>query len=310
MESSVKFLRVDLDPRVNIATCIYRKKPHETTNLSGIASSSATAEMLRFVRDYANFIDAGDQPFFRLDVQVANGQLVVLEVNAAFVDGWGTAFNLSRAAGMKLDMAQIGFPTCFGLEETAYLPELNLLIRELDPNNVTPLHVCPDWRNCPDSRRSYVYGRVSDVSPDILPYNGLAFDDKRHLVRFSQGWHSDLVTTPQHYTVADTPWTDVPREVYLKFADKSSPECLRTGFSVQRGRPDSKGGKLRSRYNEGKLIAQACVYGERVDPNRNGHPLTAQLVVLTNGEMLCGYTQYAGGEIINDNSIHGPLVFL
>lgn len=302
---SVQFREFDFDANVEVAPVIYRAMAHRVTPVGAAVSSEARAELLEFIRQYAAFIGAGSRPYFRLDVYIAEGKLWVLEVNAAFVDGWGVALNLSRAANAPVDITKLEFPGCFGLIEAAYRPELELLVSELATAGRTNHRICDQWRSGQCSASIYVYGRAE--GDQIWPQNGLVLDNKLNLARFSRRWQGDLVGTPTTYTHEDTEWAEVPGDVFLKFVDKSSAESQRARFSVKRGKPTGKSPFLRRCYDTEKLIAQQQINGDQVVVE--SHPRRVQLVVLSNADMLTGYTQYGLGDIINDDSWHGPLIF-
>lgn len=236
-----------------------------------------------------------------MDIYPNEGKLEVIEVNTAFVDGWGIALNLSRAAGQPLDASDI-FPSKFLTTESQYRPELQLLIGELAIGAVE----IEDLSGCDDP--VYVYGRVTDPPENVLPRRGKEFDDKRLLAEFSRTWDSSIVTTPKSYSVeqGDT-WQDVPDDVYIKFVDKSSDESEKARFSVKKGKPTGKAPFLKRAFNEGKLIAQDTIpeYWQEIQETQKA----TQLVVLNQGNFLTGYVQYGNGCIINDNSVHAPLLF-
>lgn len=152
----------------------------------------------------------------------------------------------------------------------------------------------------------YVYGRLNG-SPEVWPENGLVLDNKLNLARFSSHWRGELIATPPTYTFEDTDWAEVPEDVFLKFVDKSGPESVRAGFSVKPRKPRGKSPFLRRCYNEGSLIAQQRIDGVKIQ--MDSHVRRAQLVALSNAKMITGYVQYGFGDIINDNSLHGPLIF-
>lgn len=137
MRSAVEFKEFKLEPNVQLAPVIYRDTPHRTTPFGAVVRSDAASEMLEFIQQYASFIGAGRNPYFRLDVYVAGGKLWVLEVNAAFVDGWGIALNLSRAVGRTISQNELTFPRCFAMHGSLdYLPEMELLNRRTPPHGI------------------------------------------------------------------------------------------------------------------------------------------------------------------------------
>lgn len=306
MTPVVEFKEFEFDPTVEVAPVIYRQEPHRTTSRGIVVGPQATEELLAFAQLYAESLGA-DNPFFRLDLYITDQSLEVLEVNTAFVDGWGTALNLSRAAGNPIDSQLLTFPRCFGwYGSDAYLPELELLLAELDALGQSHHHICPfPAANTVCDGPIYVYGRVE--GPHVWPQNGLVLDNKLNLAHFARDWPGDLVHVPKTYNHEDTDWAAIPGDVFLKFTNKDDVSCERARFSVRRGKPTGKSPFLRQCYNTGALLAQDRIETQSIE--LDGCKRRIQLVVLTNGQMLAGYVQYGVGEIINDNSIHGPLLF-
>lgn len=217
------------------------------------------------------------------------------------------ALNLSRAVGSKPNLDSV-FPDYFALRESEdYLPELELLMQELQIAGKEPVYVdtVPQY----PGEEVYVYGRDNYESTRILPRSGLVLDNKRWLTDFSAIWEGQMVQTPAAYSAElGDEWADIPSDVYIKFSDKSSSESAKARFSVQRGKPEGKSPFLKKCFREGLLIAQKQV--EPFFENIDDEPQAVQLVVLAKGKFLTGYVQYSRSSyIINDNSIHGPLIF-
>lgn len=303
-----RFQDFEFKPDVGIAESIYQGRSQQVTERGCVVSGEATADLRRFASDYAGFLGIPWQPYLRVDIYPSTKGLAVLEVNTAFVDGWGIALNLSRAIGEATETDGL-FPDRFGLVEEQYRPELTLLLGELAVRGQVKTSL--ETREEPSSQEGapiYVYGRLATTEPLVLPRNGRALDDKRLLARFSRAWNGQAVYVPETFTAeAGNDWQDIPPDVYLKFVDKSSEAAQAARFSVQAGKPQGKAPFLRRAYQAGKLIAQREVrpWQEIV----NGLSRTVQLVVLTKGDFMTGYVQYGRGPIINDNSIHGPLQF-
>ncbi len=313
MSQVVVFRDFPLDRNV-VARIIYKDRPHWVTPAGVQILPHTVTELQRFVNDYTAFLRTSTVGFFRIDAHVTYDSIAILEVNAAFVDGWGTALNLARAAGIKRPNLTHMFPEHFTLDDLAYLPELHLLITELNGEHL----ICRD-SDC-DRHTHYVYGRRNNAQGNtfVLPHRGVEFDDKRHLARFADTWQSKTVHIPTFYTYeGGVAWQDVPDDVYLKFAVKDGPNAQRARFSVLRGKPSGKARFLRSCYEHGELIAQARVDGAGLggqpykavsEDSSSGNP-RLQLVILAHGTALVGYVQYAYGNIITDDSLHGPLAF-
>ena len=305
--NSVEFAEFPLDT-TKVAPVIYREwtklgpthwdyvdQRHRVTPKGVIVSREATRELEQLLFRYTEFIGEPGR-YCRADVLVTPDSLAVLEVNMAYVDGWGTALNLSRAAGIQV--WQPPFANCFTLDKPAYLPELELLLRELGGDR----HIDDNHRQCRGG--VCVYGQRN---PEI--------DDKRLLARFAPNWHGELVTIPTFYMAeTGTSWIDIPQDVYLKYVDKFGTEAMSARFSVRRGKPSGKARSLRASYEQGRMIAQARVHslgmgGQTASPFGSDQPNPGlQLVVLAvDRDYLVGYAQYAHGDIITDNSLHGPL---
>lgn len=286
-----------------IANCIYKDYPHLTTSYGVAIWRDDSAELHRFVVEYADYLNLKN-PYFRIDIYPdIDGTFQVLEVNAAFVDGWGTALNLSRASGIQAQVPS--FPACFACPNPDYHPELEVLVNE--KGLFGERHQIMDWTGNPDCP-TYVYGRVEAKSNLIYPYNGIEMDSKLNLAEFGQIWQGKRVKIPVFYTAGQTPWIDLPEDIYLKFVHKSGPESQHARFSVKKGKPKGKSPFLSQCYNEQTLIAQASIKPRKAMLEDQDEERTVQIVLLATRESLLGYVQYGKGDIITDNSIHGPLL--
>lgn len=295
----------DMDRSI-VASSIYAGAAHRTTERGVSLSSPIVEELRRLLRAYNKFLRVRE-PYYRIDAYFDEGTLSVLEINAAFVDGWGTALNLSRASNIPIESSKLRFPFNFATVEQAYLPELELFVRELERHRGERADICNlrDWAWADDE--IYVYGRVPhDETLNVLPREGLRLDDKRNLARFEQermaGLNEKRVRIPRHYMSSCTPWEAVPSDVVLKFWDKDGPEARQARQSVIIGKPQGKAKFLSGCYEQGSLIAQTFVRPSAYDGDN------MQLVILVVGdEPVTGYVQYSTKKIINDNSVHGPL---
>lgn len=296
----VSFSDFDMDESI-VAPVIYGDKRHSTTNRGVVISSETRQELKRFLSGFNASVGIEQTPYYRIDAYFDEQTLWLLEINASFVDGWGTALNLARASGIVVDSTPLVFPRRLASTHWVYLPELRLFVSELGHLGSHDHDVC-EWDGNGDDP-IYVYGRVGSKSqPHVLPYDGLRLDNKLNLGLFSQTWSSDLVKTPRHYLGRSNSWEEVPREVALKFCDKGSAECARARQSVMLGKPSGKAPFIRRCYGEEALIAQNFVQPMKQD-GRN-----CQLVIFAIGdEPITGYVQYSLSKIINDDSTHGPL---
>lgn len=300
----IKFFNFDTDPSI-VAPVIYGTKRHETTSL-GVTLSSGIAEELRFFfSEFNAFIGAEQCPYYRIDAYFDEQTLWILEINASFVDGWGTALNLARASKIPIDPKVLAFPQKFATTDTVYLPEMKLFLSELTCRGLKE-HKIYKYSEIGSDEPVYVYGRVgSKKQPHILPYDGLRLDNKLNLGTFSREWCGEFVRTPEHHIRRFEDWENVPHDVVLKFCNKDSFECQRARQSVMFQKPSGKAPFLRQCYCEETLLAQNIVR-----PTKQGANNCQLIIFVIGDEPITGYVQYSQNEIINDNSIHGPLKIL
>lgn len=296
----ISFSDFDMNKSI-VAPIIYGESRHYTTNRGVVISNETRRELKRFLSGFNASIGVEQTPYYRIDAYFDEQTLWLLEINASFVDGWGTALNLARASEITVDPTQLVFPKRFASKSRAYLPELELFVSELAYLGLHGHSVC-EW-NGDGVDPIYVYGRVgSKDQPHVLPYDGLWLDNKLNLGLFSREWNGDLVKVPWHYISRFNLWEEIPREVVLKFCDKGSAECERARQSVMFNKPSGKAPFLKRCYEAETLLAQDIVRPTKQDENN------CQLVILAIGdEPITGYVQYSRSEIINDNSTHGPL---
>jgi hypothetical protein len=296
----ISFVDFPMDKSV-VAPVIYGASPHYSTNKGVVISQEVTQELRRFLSCFNASVGVDTTPYYRIDAYFDEKSLWILEVNAAFVDGWGTALNLCRACGISLDSTPYVFPKWFACEEDIYLPELELFVSELnylgmhdheirrwDGNGVDPI---------------YVYGRAGSCDkPNLRPFDGVRLDNKLHLGNLSLDWRSDIVRIPCHHFHRLHPWEDVPIDVVLKFCEKGGEESLASRQSVIFQKPGGKAPFLKRCYKAETLLAQETIQPARQRGNN------CQIVLLSIGNQpLTGYVQYSQKNVINDNSIHGPL---
>ncbi len=299
---NISFREFAMDKSI-VAPIIYDNKPHRTTNAGIVLSKKVTEELIRFLTGFNESVGMGANkpccfgPYYRIDAYFDENCLHILEINAAFVDGWGTALNLARASGITVDENRLSFPVGFSCKDRVYQPELQLFINELGRRDLLN-EGCSS-----DVLPTYVYDRVEENVDHIFPYDGVRLDNKRNLGLFSRAWASDVVKMPRHYMAPEESWEQIPQDVVLKFCDKGSKECTRARQSVFFGKPSGKAPFIKKCYNTQQLLAQEMVQPARVG-NKN-----CQLVILVIGNTpLTGYVQYGWEKIINDDSIHGPLM--
>lgn len=321
----VKVKKFKVDENV-VAPVIYGDQPHQICRKGYVLSSALRDELRIFLTHYNNFVGVEQTPYYRIDAyaQVYGGDshtpapvnhLDILEINASFVDGWGTALNLARASGIAIHPRELVFPKHLATMNSIYRPELDLFVAELAALGQTD-HRIVEWSPEP-SEPTYVYGRVgSRETPTIIPYDGIRLDNKLNLARFGNVkwlWREG-VRIPKHFIGETHEWADIPATAVLKFCDKGSDECLRTRTSVIFGKPQGNAPALKRFFREGKLLAQVRVQEDRhhfLEGDFLEHRamfLNAQIVILAIGnEPVTGYVQYSPKMLINDNSYHGPL---
>lgn len=303
----INFRRFDLDGSI-VARTIYGEQPHRVSNRGVVLPPEIRAELEQLLHQYAKHIDANDPAYYRIDCYFDSQRLSVLEINTAFVDGWGTALNLSRAAKIPVKTAPlVKLPGRIATIDPIYLPEVQLFADELQMWICQNLEIEEEFEGthypAPDL---YVYGRVKEKFPHVYPYRGYELDNKMHLARFERDeWRGEEVWIPQHYVHGRTAWSEIPESAVLKFCEKGGVESERARASVILGKPQGKAKFLRFCYESERLIAQEQINPKIDDDDR----FFCQLVILAiNSDVVCGYVQYSGSLIITDNSIHGPLL--
>ena len=296
----ISFRDFDMDESI-VAPVIYDTNPHRTTNRGVVLSSEVRKELRRFLSGFNDSVGIERTPYYRIDAYFNEQFLWILEVNASFVDGWGTALNLARASGIAVDPSALLFPNRFATKNMIYRPELKLFISELEALGIGGHGIC-EWKSG-DASPVYVYGRVgSKDQPHIAPFDGIRLDNKLNLGLFGRVWDGNSIKIPRHYIARFERWESIPKEVVLKFCDKGSTECVRARQSVMFNKPLGKAPFLKRCYGAETLLAQDIVYPTRQNESN------CQLVVLAIGsEPITGYIQYSRSRIINDDSIHGPL---
>lgn len=308
---AINFSTFDVD-RTIVAPVVYSRLPHRVMETGVQLPHDVVDTLSGFLSRYEQFLlwsDPARDPlnplYFRVDAYIHDDALWILEVNTAFVDGWGVALNLSRASGIKIPADHLDFPLDFATEDDAYLPELQLAVSEISLLRRMERQIVPFKKRGPYARSTYVYGHSGGKNrADIRPYNGIELDDKRHLATFSASWKETRVRIPPMYVNPNTTWENLPANVVLKFNDKSSPAAKTIRESALFGKPAGRAKFWRKSYQEGKVLAQ-----ELVEPAKHWG-LNSQLVILAIGQTpVAGYVQFSEKRIINDNSIHGPLLF-
>ncbi len=301
---NIKFCDFDMDKSI-VAPIIYGNNQHRTTNRGVELSERISNELRCFLSGFNASVGIEQTPYYRIDAYFNEDTLWILEINASFVDGWGTALNLSRASGINIDSSHLIFPKQFVTKSDVYLPELELFANELAILGLPKRAMCNKvYGNA--SEPTYVYGRVG-TKDDLLtiPYDGLRLDNKLNLGQFSKSWNGTFVRIPKHYMNRFQSWDEVPNEVVLKFCDKNSQECKRAGKSVLFGKPLGKAPFIKRCYNAEILLGQ-----EVINPTIEGSRNCQLIIFAISDNPITGYVQYGSGQIINGNSIHAPLLIV
>lgn len=299
---SIKFQDFNLNLDL-VAPVIYKNFPHQVTRTGVQIDQDIVSELGRFLREYNSFLGiCTTAPYYRIDAYFDEQSLWILEVNAAFVDGWGVALNLARASAIAVDVDKLVFPKQFHTLEGQYVPELKLFVSELSALGYRDNKIV---KQIPENSTEsvYIYGRQSSQNYWAVPFDGTYRDNKQHLGEFSRTWESEFVNIPRHYLCGSDSWESIPEDAVLKFCDKGSEECKRARQSVFIGKPSGGNPFFRNCYQEGKLLAQ-----QFVEPMRNEGKNTQLIIMVRGADPLVGYVQYSSSQIINDNSVHGPLL--
>ncbi len=262
------------------------------------------AELQEFLTQFLASAGAPDHGvYLRVDAFFDELCLKIIEINACFVDGWGIALNLTRAANHPVYLSHVRFPTLWVVEEKLYRPEAELACDELRLHDQQARVIRPgELKQMKKQPLVYWYGRSRDY-PNIVPAGGPSLDNKLHLARFSRGWQGDLVHTPHCHWNEATPWDELPPDGVVKPCDKDRANSVQVSNISSHRLPVH----LRQLYEAGKIVVQ-----ERIEPYLTPHGSPTQLIIMTAGARpIAGYLQIArpGTFCITDNSTHGPLLF-
>lgn len=214
--------------------------------------------------------------------------------------------SIKCATGIPVELPQAYFPRFWTSQERAYLPELELACKELSTLGI-PTQILSKDAAVRSDEPVYWYGRMEGTT--IWPKQGRCLDNKMNLVTFSRLWKGEFIKVPESYEYQTTAWDMLPIPVVLKASDKAGATAQR--LAMNRGvvfrRQPSPMPFLRKSYNKGEVIAQELIPAFQLESNR-----PTQLIILAAGSIpVSGYLQIAlpNEQIINDNSIHGPLMF-
>ncbi len=293
-----------------VAPNIYGRYLHRTTDLGVLVPEEHRSELRRFLHEFLRFSGYPEKGvYLRVDAFMNQGQLQIIEINAHFVDGWGIALNLARAAGRPVELNGASFPEIWTTSNEIYRPELELACQELTLQGYRCRTMPYDEVLQRTDTEVYWYGRFNRYRdyPLVRPTFGQDLDNKYNLARFSWQWESALVEIPLYYSQEVTDWDELPRNVVFKFCDKAGPEVARARSSVLYRDQIGKGKFVRQCYRAETAVAQEVIRPTRLDDGS----LTQLIVMAAGSEPLTGYLQVvpAGTRIINDNSTHGPLIF-
>ncbi|NDK07803.1 hypothetical protein EOM39_00985 [Candidatus Gracilibacteria bacterium] len=303
---NINFKDFNIDADV-VAKSIYVGQDRKISKNGIEISGEINQELTIFLQKYIEFLNLSlKKTFFRIDAYFDNKNLYILDMNASFVDGWGSALNLARAIGQQIDSVLIRkFPKNLKLEDNVYKPEFDLCLKELNVlffNEQVTGYEVPDFNEIYElnsENETYVYGNTDIVRENIYPYNGKQIDDKINLARFSREWKGDLVKIPEIILPTDLSYQQLPSEIVLKIASKNNirPDGRNKVFI---GKP-KKWGKM---WEEGLIVAQ-----ERINPTKNINGENTQAIILSvDSKAVTGYLQNSTRDIINDDSVQSPLV--
>lgn len=276
---------------------IYGEAPYRYQPTGVVLDACVREELSALLAAYLRTCGcAAHGTYFRIDAyfDLEKGYLWILEINALFVDGWGTALNLSRAAGYPVRVRPRSFPSTWTTEDPAYLPELRLACEELRLATGERFEVTET-----PEKHAYRYGRSRSHATDMLD----VLEDKLALTTFSREWCGTRVHVPKGYSAMEHRFDELSSLrgglVFKHRFKRNNREVV--CFSDQAG----KG--VRRAYGEKLMIAQEVVQPWKL----NGRP--TQLVLLAvgsepvTGYLLCGELDE---RILTDRGIHGPLIFV
>lgn len=289
---------------------IYSNREYRTTNLGLEIPPSVRQELREFLESYLKTAGASkDGVFLRVDLYPdpeEENVFWVIEVNGLFVDGWGIGLNLARAVGhsVELNGSGLSFPGIWTTEDRSYLPELELAQQELH------LLTGQDFdfmaaSNCRINQTpAYWYGRLRPHQ-NLVPKFGQELDDKIVLEQMQGSWNGSHIKIPPSFHHGNTPWEKLPPKESLVFKLRKKWEDPEK--SVRFGTEIGKGKDVKRGYDKGEIIAQTLLKPALSD----GRPV--QVIIMTADiEPVTGYLQTArpGTKIINDDSVHGPVIFV
>ena len=295
-----------------LASCIYDAQPHQVSPIGLRIDLKIKNELELFLSRFINSCNVSeDGVYLRTDAFFCpeTGLIEIIEVNAHFVDGWGIALNLQRAAGIKNLLNGTSFPPFWTTSQSIYQPELELACQELTllGHPAKPINWQSALANSTD--QIYWYGRFDRYikHPQVVPANGPLIDDKKQLAIFSDQWQGDRVTVPECFWPEKTSWSGLHEDIIFKFRHKNGPEVKKARFSVQFKANAGRAKFIKKCFQQDLGIAQKVIKPFLMP---DGSP--TQLIILSVGsKILTAYMQIALPEtkIINDNSAHGPVVF-
>ncbi len=306
------FHQFDINTRI-LPTSVYGNEPYLAQSLGGVVSGQVISELRVLLERFVSFCSVKKLPhvFFRIDGFFNSEGLHVLEVNARFVDGWGIALNLSRAANISIPQEHLLFPELWHLPQAQklYRNEFNLLRRELSFLGLHSKEVGTGalGKGSPVYCYGFDYPERNEGNL-LVPIYGKELDDKLMLARFSWEWHGVLVKIPLGYYKTLCDWEDVPKNAIFKFRDKHGTESIKARGSVFYEDQLPRGNFLEQCYNREALIAQDLVVPCFTDDGRT----IAQIEIQCCGtEPVCGYALFApkGTRVVNDRYVHGPVAF-
>ncbi len=191
---------VRLDRSV-LPASIFGEAPFRVTDWSVTVPASVVAELQELLQGLvgiAGYTIASGM-YFRVDAYLDPllERLWILEVSTQFVDGWGIAACLARAAGRPAVLSH-NFPTTWVYDNPNYLPEVSLDAREIaraTDGRCRPVPV-PAEDFVPSGADIYWYGWGGEGTAVRHPLLGCELEDKMHLARLSRQWKGCEVHIP------------------------------------------------------------------------------------------------------------------
>ena len=181
--NNINQIIADINPKI-VADSIYQWVKRESSDNGIELSSSITQELNLFLQQYSVFVWQRVDVYYRIDAYCNEDSFFILDINAAFVDGWGNALNFTRSVWQDVDRILLqNFPENMYLQEQQYRPEFQLCIDKLQLLGIQTQEV----QEILQKDKIYVYG-VMPKTENIYPFDGIRIDNKMNLALFAKQW--------------------------------------------------------------------------------------------------------------------------